>query len=511
MSKKKIQIPPGHHPLHPERKLVTRRDFLSSGALGFAGSMVMPSIIDMVLFERSARAGDCPAGGAIPGMMPFIVFDCAGGASLSGNWVMSGQEGHFKNSFAALPSYSRLGLVDTSRFKVDDRFGAPMAAATDQITPDIESKIFASLYSMLPDGTDRKVTVDATTGLRTGPTPDGSPLIAQKVRMGVIAHTSLSDSQSNLLSAVSLVTAAGAQGTRVKNGLGTRQSNSAGNSDVVALDPSYRPMGVNSVDSLNIALSYGPAYNGLPVGVRDALAKALVRLTGSQTKSLLSMNLGEQIAELTRCGYLKNTEYTGEGGSIDARTDADAQTIYGITTGSAANSAAVMSATLVKAALEGSSGPAVLTIGGCDYHSGNRTDGDNKDTEIGTQLARAILLAAKKNVAFAFQIFTDGGISSDENTRVWRGDDNDKSASIFGVFDPSGAREMISTQIGRYTAGQGADRNHYLGTDPARVAHTVFLNYLASCGKRSLFDKIDSNNRMASDHLDRLRLFADKG
>jgi hypothetical protein len=509
---------PKTNPLHPEKPLVTRRDFLSSGALGFSATLMLPSVFSMVALERAARAGECPAGGAAPGAIPFLIFDCAGGASLSGNWVLSAQEGlQNKSNFTPLPSYTKLGLVDMNRFKLDDRFGAPMAAALDPTdtnltgTNAIQSLIFAQLHAILPNGTDKVVTKDALTGVITSyGAPNGSPNYQKNLRMGIMAHTSLSDSGSNMLSAVSLVTAAGMQGTRIKNGLGTRQSVSAGNSDAAGLQAAFRPMGINSIDSLNTALGYGPAFSALPNKMKEALGNVLLKLTGIQAQSLGAMNLGDQLASLTRCGHIKNLEYTGNASTIDARTDADCQAVYGINPGSSASASNVVTATLIKAALEGSSGPAVITVGGCDYHSGQRTDGDTKDTEIGTAIANAILLAARKGVAFAFQIFTDGGIYSDDATRDWRGDDNDKSLTIFGIYDPNGPRDMLATQLGRYTAGQGADRNHFLGTDPSRVAHAVLLNYLAVCGQRARFNEVAPDSRIAPSALDGLLLFKDK-
>ena len=117
--------------------------------------------------------------------------------------------------------------------------------------------------------------------------------------MGIICHTSLSDSGTNALSAISLVTQAGAQGTRIKGGLGMRQGPSAGNSQAASLVPGYRPMGISSVDSLTMALSYGPAFAGLPTRLKDALAVALSKLTASQAQNLSQMKLGDQFAALT--------------------------------------------------------------------------------------------------------------------------------------------------------------------------------------------------------------------
>jgi hypothetical protein len=47
-----------------------------------------------------------------------------------------------------------------------------------------------------------------------------------------------------------------------------------------------------------------------------------------------------------------------------------------------------------------------------------------------------------------------------------------------------------AAQIGNYVEGQGANRRHYLGVNPDRVAHAVFLNYLAVNGRMQDYAKV---------------------
>lgn len=459
------------NPLHPEKKLITRRDFISAGLMGAAGTIVIPSVLDLVLMDKLAQAADCPVQGAFPGTIPFLVFDCAGGAGLPGNWIPFDQGGKYGQP---LPNYDRMGLNNLSTTRIDRQFGAPMAAPTDPLPGQAinQNDLFSQVYMVLTDDTQ----LDK-------PTRD-------KLSMGILCHTSLSDNGSNQLSAASLITAAGAMGSQLKGPLGQRNSVSGGNSDVASANANYRAMSVASISSLSNALSFGPAFQKAPSGIRAAVAKAINRLTETQIGNLQKQTLGTQLSSLLSCNSSKLKDFVPATSALDARNDTDIAPIYGISKNSQATDPIAIEATIVKAAIEGNSGPGVITIPGCDYHVGNRGTGDAKDRELGIKLARAIRVAALKNKPLMFQIFTDGGIASDPGTRDWAGDDNNKSLTIVGFFDPRGRREMKSFQIGQYTKGQGADTNHYIGTEPAKVAHAVLLNYLAVIGQLSRYPQI---------------------
>ena len=454
MSKKKSnanQVPADRHPLHPERKLVTRRDFLSTGALSFGGMVMVPSVLEMTLFARAARAGTC-ADTAIAGMPPLLIFDCAGGAALPGNWVPMDKGGQ------PLANYSNLGLATPNSWTLDNRFGAQMAGPLPPPqTTTIQSNIFAQL-SML------------------------DPNLQRCIQMGTIPATSMSDSQSNTFSPLSLVTAAGLVGSKVQTGLGMTSAQSGGNSDCGSFNPSHKPMQIKSADALAAALSYGPAFKALPQGVLDTLASTLMKLSGTQAQRFNNMTLGQQFTQLMQAGYLKNQGYTAGVAGIDPRVDPDCQRIYNIMANTSGSDGGVVFATLALNAIMGNSGPAVLTIGGCDYHDGTQTSGDGKDTEIGKTMAQALQLAYAKGQKITFIVYTDGGIYSDPGVRNWRGDDNQHGMAIFGVMDPKGKPTMAKTQVGWYNDAQVTDPKLNVNNNPLMVCHSLFLNYLAVAG-----------------------------
>src|SRR5690606_19663917 len=98
------------------KRPVTRRDFLAQGFTAGAATVVAPSL----LVPRRAAADLDPALGAdltdcgITGLgdnakIPFICFDLAGGASITGSNVLVGQKGG-QLDFLSTQGYSKQGL-----------------------------------------------------------------------------------------------------------------------------------------------------------------------------------------------------------------------------------------------------------------------------------------------------------------------------------------------------------------------------------------------------------------
>ena len=489
-------------PLHEDRKLITRRDFLASGVIGFSGSVMIPSLLSTVLLERSARAG------GTSGNIPFIIFDCAGGAALPGNWMPSSQPGLF-NSSNILQSYSTLGLGNSSQYKVDTSFGTPMAApnpptiTSPTITSTQFSKIYQTLVTQLNSnilGSQANLNLD---GFWTGISPQ---FPKSKLQMGIIPANSSSDSQTNMFSPISLISAAGLTGKYVKTGLGMTAAQSGGNSDWGSGSPGFKPLQIHSVTALSSALSYGNALQGLGTGALTNLANTIYNLSSGQAAKFQSMTLGDQFNSLMQSSFQANKGSVNGVTGIDPRVDSDAQTAYGITANSNPSDSTVVQATLVLNAVTGNSGPVVLTIGGCDYHDGTQTSGDGVDTGIGAAIARAMNLAYAKNQKVAFAVYTDGGIYSDPGQRTWRGDDNLHGLAVFGVMDPTTQPVLAQTQVGQYTcvtnadgsSVQNTDPGFVVGNDPLKVCHALFLNYLAVTGQvgnyTSLITQQDGRN-----------------
>src|SRR5437868_2507046 len=113
---------PLRHESH--KRPVSRRDFLAQGFTTGAATVVVPSLLAALLkpgtvnaapattlasdIQRLKASGVCNiTGGA--GKIPFICFDLAGGANISGSNVLVGQSGG-QQDFLSTQGYSKLGI-----------------------------------------------------------------------------------------------------------------------------------------------------------------------------------------------------------------------------------------------------------------------------------------------------------------------------------------------------------------------------------------------------------------
>jgi hypothetical protein len=329
-----------------------------------------------------------------------------------------------------------------------------------------------------------------------------------KLRFGSFCHISQDDSSVNHSSCVALASAAGLGGSLISGGVGLTDANSGGNSDLAVDDPSHKPMQVQSLNDFMDAVSYGPALKDLPQRGLKALAQAAQTLSAEQVKALAGMTGADQLAALSACGYQKNLAYaSGPVTGIDPRADDIFKKIYTIDQNTDPTNAEAVFAGVVMNVLRGNCGPGVLTVDGCDYHTGVQADGDAKDLQIGQEIGRAVEAASQLGKPLFLQILTDGGISADSGTRNWNGDAGDKGMTVIGYFNPQAAPAQLRFQIGAFADGQSADRETAVGSDPSLAAFGVFANYLNVCGMLGSFDDIVPGRPFDADTLKSLLVF----
>ncbi len=450
--------------LNQHSRPVSRRDFLSLGMIGFSGMVLMPS-----LGLSSSLPGDITATSqALSGFAPFLVFDLAGGASLSGNFLV-GKKGGPED---LLTSYSTLGWNPKTQ-GYDSRFGLPMAK------PEV-SKILEGILQ--------------TT----------SPEAQSKLRLSSLLHFAQDDSSVNQISALPLLSKIGVQGNIFRQTLGMLPSISGGNSRGVISDASLAAINVNSVETLDVSTLLGQRLKQTNLSSRRQWSELVTKMALHQV-NVLSTSDRAGVMSAMKNSFEGIGQELGSTVPTDSRKDSIFQKIYNINTSSSALQRDVIISSIVMNVLNGVSGPGAITIGGCDYHDGTQQTGDTKDLEIGREIGRAIESAHQLKKPLFLQILTDGGIYSDEGSRVWRGDAAVKSMSIMGYYHPAAAPKYIDEsriQIGSYTDGQGVDTSTLLGDSPMLAGYIACANYLSICGKldenydvfRALFqrEKLDS-------------------
>jgi hypothetical protein len=432
------------HDDHP--KPVTRRQLLARGLIGSAAWSLLPfgSFFGARKSWAFAECNDAPATGGVP----FMVFDLAGGAAMPANFLV----GKAGGPTDYLTSYDTLGWNPRASGAHFDGFGLPMAAGG---------------VSKMLVGLQQTASAEALANLR----------------FSSICHFAQDDSGANQLSPITLMSKAGARGLFLPKGVGSEDSASGGNSNVILADATLKPLFVSKVDDLLGAVSFGRAFDGLATADVERMARGALNLSMAQVAAMPESEQQRLLADLTECGFKKNVEYTQGVQGLDPRNDQTMQGIYGINQGTAADDPNAIAAAITMNAIKGQSGPGVLAIGGCDYHTNSAADGDAKDLEIGQQIGRAVETAKQLGKPLFFQILTDGGVSADGGTRAWSSDSGIRCMTVLGYYRPEGAPTQTKIQVGAYTDGQGVDRSTFIGSDASKIAYAVFANYLNIQGR----------------------------
>lgn len=455
---------------HP--RPLTRRQFLSQGLISYSASMFVPSVFSMAFGSKSVFAE-----GSIGADVPFLVFDLAGGAAMPANFLVGGAGGPED----LLKSYDTLGWDPRAGGSLDRSFGLPLAAANGGGK---DSKILAGILATASEGA------------------------RHNLRMGSFCHFSQDDSSNNKTSAVALVAKAGLRGHHIPNGLGQNASLSGGNSEAIGAEPLYKPLQIKRVTDVTESLSYGPGLKDFPSAALRALGLGARRLSALQNNKLDKKQRGNELGQATDKAHEANLVYAEGVKGVDPRQEEQFKTIYGLNEVTGPDNADAVKASIVMNVLKRNVGPGVITIGGCDYHDSTQTTGDNKDLEIGREIGRAVEAAHQLGKPLFFQILTDGGVYAKDGKREWIGDSGDRSLSVVGFYNPKGASNQPRLQVGRYTDGQGIDRDSLVGSDPVKAAYAVFANYLNVCGRLGDFEKVAPRGVFTPQELDSLLVFS---
>lgn len=456
----------------PSHSLISRRDFLAQGILGFSAMLSLPahSFLDL-----EGLATQCGADPSAPQSLPFLVFDMAGGAALPANFLV-GKAGGPEDLLA---QYTFLGWNPRESGALNKDFGLPMSAK----------------YS----------------GLLKGILEKASPNARKNLRLGSFCHFAQDDSTSNRLNAACLAMKAGTRGVFLSNGLGVEDSPSGGNSSPVFLDPVFRPSFARSIEDVLASTNFGgPALEGVSFEAKKSLALSSLALRDIQAPLLEGTTEGKVLSELSECAYKKSLSFLENVSGLDPRTNPVVQSVYGISQETPGNSPLAMAAAISFNSLAGHSGPSTWTLGGCDYHDGTQETGDKKDKIMGDTIGLCLELAHRLQKPFFFQLLTDGGCDSGAGNRSWRGDSGDKCMTVIGYYDPKGPAEMIRKQVGHYTDGQGAERNTLLGSEPALVGYAVLANYLNLIGRLGDFRSLAPGIFATESQLKSVLIFKEK-
>ena len=473
---------------HPRPR--TRREFLAQSFITGAATVVAPTLAGMLAYPRAARAtlaSDIQAAVSAcnittgAGKIPFICFDLAGGGNIAGsNVLVGGPKGQL--DFLSVAGYSKLGLPG----------------------------------SMVPSPSTTGNFIDSSFGLRYH--SDSAHLRGMKLRASakamagtngtVIPALSQNDTNTNPHNPMYGIYQYGARGGLL-NLIGSASSMSGGNSmsPPTMVIAAAAPTKVSSSQDSKGLVSTGQLSTLLPnaADVTNVL-ESMKRISDAKygvvqaytDPTLNATAIGAH--GIQACGYTKAAYIVDKYNSPSAvNPDVDPNIVgpSGIFSQAeySANSSFQTTAAVMKLVIDGNAAAGTIEMGGFDYHSGNRMDGEARDLNLGNCIGACLEYAARVNKPVMIYVFSDGSLASSgmidnsvggRGKGVWTADNQSVAATYFLVFNPAGKpvaaqpNPEMSLQIGNFNPdGSLNTTGSPAGNNVPNLAQMVVLNYMA--------------------------------
>ena len=515
---------PQVHGDHP--RPVTRRDFVSQGFLGGSAFALGGGVMSLFSNPRDAYAAlsadlqpllanPCDIATIGAGKIPFIAFDLAGGANISGSNVLVGKEGG-QLDFLGTNGYQKLGLPG-------------------DMAPGLTDPVSGLPYANMDLGLGFHSDSPFLRGMRRHMSPIREPLL----NGAILPARSDNDTGNNPHNPLYGIARAGADGS-ILTLAGTENSDSGGNSMVPAmmLDPELRPTKVDRPSDVTALVDTGKLVGILGPDDATAVMESIYRISDQKMGSI---DQGQQITasavvkDMVSCGYLKSADIADRFGGtpLDPAQDpmivgpggifSDAEFNDGGRDGSSFRKTAA----IMKLVVNGFAGAAVIEMGGYDYHGGQRREGEVKDERAGRCMGACIEYAARIGTPLMMYVFSDGSVSSNgvidnsiegRGKGEWQSDNSSTAASFFMVYNPAGraqligataAEQAIHQQIGYMDSGGSVQRAATPAANNVNLlVESVVLNYMALHGTQGQFGTAFPNNGLGNATLqDRMTAF----
>lgn len=502
MAKTKKTLHPDAPLLHRTHKRpVTRRDFIGQGLMAGFGLLAGPSILGALGIPRKAQAalsadidamrGTCGITTQGAGKIPFICFDLAGGANISGSNVLVGKQGG-QLDFLSTAGYSKMGLPGDM---------IPPVANPNTGTNDfINTQLGLAFHS---DSAFLRGILEKAPGA------------LGNTNGAVIPARSDNDTGNNPHNPMYGIASAGADGELLTL-IGSRSSDSGGNSMAPAelIDLGIRPTKVDRPSDVTGMVDTGELINVMTQEQAVRVMEAVTRISNAKlgapgVDTGLSATEDAAIKELVRCGYVKSADLVdrfADPGALDPASLSPPAGIPqivgagGIFTEAEFNGEGEFrkTASVMKMVIDGYAGAGTITMGGFDYHTGDRSTGEVRDLRAGRCIGACLEYAARANMPLMIYVFSDGSVASNgmidnsvdgRGKGVWTGDNSSTASSFFLVYNPGGRPQLLGgtpeeqarhQQLGWFRA----DGSVETGSSPAAnnvnlLVQTVILNYLA--------------------------------
>lgn len=448
------------------KKPVTRRDFLATGIIPFAASVLTPNLLNLLTPGNAfANASRCESGAASADFPAFINVNLAGGSGLSSHAIGLDEGGQL------LEKYTRMGLGLSSRLNTVERFGGSVWYQNSTFLRGLETEMSASTM--------------ANTAFVN------------------LCVESRDDSAENPIDISGLV-------DRVRSGSLLPTLNPNRNKPALLVPkPSVAVGGLTDLRS-SILLS-GNLNNLLNDSEKGKLLNLVNNLSTSQMQKVQNQTYGDQIQNLLSCAGIKNADLVSKADlGIDPSADLNVASLWGIDQMENAGGQNFVSAAIAYNTLKGNSTLGNITLGGYDYHNGTRTNGDDRDEAAGARVGRLLETAAIMGQKLFLTVTSDGSVTSGDSENPgeapWNSDGGTRGMMYMFAFDPTGRPGLKGKQLGSFTQGQAVNDKTLVGGSPELAAAAVFANYLSFAGKLSKFEEVVGRGTLDSVELDEVSL-----
>ena len=523
--KKNQYIPPDAPLIYEDHgRPMSRRQFVRQGFMTGSATVLGGGIFSMFANPNAAMAEIAPDLQALQAdigcslvpsgagaSVPFICFDLAGGANLSGSNVLVGQ-GAGQMDLLSTGGYSKLGVPG-------DMLPGQDSTAVTLLNPSIDNAGAA-----LDDFTNRELNLvfHADSAMLFGIREKAPNAIASlRIDGCVIPARSDNDTGNNPHNPLYGLVMAGARG-EVVDIIGSRSSISGGNSMAPAMqvNAEFRPTKVDRPTDVTGMVDVGDLTSILSAEDVTAVMESIARVTHKKLK-LSAINTGlptqdEIIKDLIRCNYLKAADITDRFASIpvDPLGDLNILSIFSDTElgigGGNGDREFLKTASVMKMVMNGYAAGGCITMGGYDYHTGDRRVGENRDLRAGRCIGACLEYAHIMQQPLMIYVFSDGSVFSNgspddsastgtDETLVlggggkgqWTGDNSSTACSYLLAYDPTknvpiwnnDPQVELRRQIGRMSS----DASVVTSATPAAnnvnlLVNMVLLNYMALNG-----------------------------
>lgn len=517
----------GHHLDEPllhnnHSKPLTRRDFIAQGFMTGAGAVVGGSLLSMFAAPKKAMASlsadlealkaGCGIATQGAGKIPFIVFDLAGGANIAGSNVLVGGRGG-QLDFLSTQGYSRQGLPGDMVPSIAN----PNAEMSDFINNELGLSFHSD--SGFLRGIQEKLNITNRAN----------------VNGAVIPARSENDTGNNPHNPMYGINKAGADGSLLTL-IGSSNSDSGGNSMAPQrlIDPAKRPTKVDRPSDVTGLVDTGDLIGLLSQEDSVAVMESIQRISDMKLGKVdTGITRDEVVKDLVRCGYVKSADIAdrfGDPSTLDPVLDPEIVGDAGIFTEEEFSGEREFqkTASVMKLVLNGFAGAGTITMGGFDYHTGNRSTGEVRDLRAGRCMGAVLEYAARLGVPVMMYVCSDGSVFSngmiDDSVNgrgkgVWTGDNSSTAASFFLVYNPNGTPQLLGADADQQAMHQQigfmrSDGAVETAATPAAnnvnlLVETIVLNYLALHGEQGNLSSVIPGHGLGNANLmDSLTAFA---